>query len=83
MPKRHLELRHTDLDNGCSCPPFEREYWQALEILTYEYGWSNWRELFHIRVFPEKPKGIPLANFVRQAISKYPFEVSETRRSAP
>ena len=42
MLRRYLGQRHIDLDNGRSCRALEREYWQALEVLSYEDGWNSW-----------------------------------------
>ena len=64
--KRYLEQRHINLDTGRNCLALEREYKKALEVLAYEDGWNNWRDLFYIRVSPDKPGDIPLASFVRQ-----------------
>ena len=46
MLKNYLEQRHIELDSGRSCLALEREYWQALEVLAYEYGWTTWRVSF-------------------------------------
>ena len=83
MLRRYLEQRHIDLDNGRSCFALEREYWQALEVLAYEEGWNNWREIFYMRLLPDRPEDIPLANFVRRSISKYLFEEYDRRRPTP
>ena len=80
MLQRHLEQRHIDQENGRSCLALEREYWQALEVLAYEGGWNDWRDLFYIRVLPEKPDDIPLASYVRQSITKHLFEEYNKRR---
>ena len=37
MLKKYLEQRHIELDSGRSCLALEREYWQALEVLTCKY----------------------------------------------
>ena len=74
MLKKYLEQRHIDLDSGRSCLALEREYWQALEVLAYEDGWNNWREIFYMRLLPDRPEDIPLASFVRRSITKYLFE---------
>ena len=37
MLKNYLEQRHIELDSGRSCLALEREYWQALEVLTSSY----------------------------------------------
>ena len=83
MLRRYLEQRHIDLDNGRSCFALEREYWQALEVLAYEEGWNNWREIFYMRLLPDRPEDIPLASFVRRSISKYLFEEYDRRRPTP
>ena len=83
MLRRYLEQRHIDLDNGRSCLALEREYWQALEDLAYEEGWNNWREIFYMRLLPDRPEDIPLANFVRRSISKFLFEEYDRRRPTP
>ena len=49
MLKKYLEQRQIDLDSGRSCLALEREYWQALEVLAYEDGWSDWRDFFNMR----------------------------------
>ena len=59
MLRGYLEQRHIDLDSGRSCLALEREYWQALGVLSYEDGWINWRESFCMRVIPDKPEDIP------------------------
>ena len=82
MPRRHL-LYHFDLENGRSCLPMEREYRQALEIRAYEDGRNNRHEFFYTQVLFEKSKDMPSAIFIAQAITKYPFEVSDKKRSAP
>ena len=82
MLRRYLEQRHIDLDNGRSCLALEREYWQALEVLAYEDGWNNWREIFYMRLLPDRPEDIPLASFVRRSISKFLFEEYD-RRTTP
>lgn len=41
MLKRYLEPRHIDLDSGRSCLALEREYWQALEVLSLEESINN------------------------------------------
>ena len=41
MLKRYREQRHIDLDRCRSCLALEREYWKALEVLTYEDGRKN------------------------------------------
>ena len=74
MLRRYLEQRQIDLDNGRSCLALEREYWQAFEVLAYEDGWNNWREIFYMRLLPDRPEDIPLASFVRRSITKYLFE---------
>ena len=38
MLKIYLEQRHIDLDSGRSCLALEREYWQATEPRSYEFG---------------------------------------------
>ena len=82
MLRRYLEQRHIDLDNGRSCLALEREYWQALEVLAYEDGWNNWREIFYMRLLPDRPEDIPLASFARRSISKFLFEEYD-RRTTP
>ena len=82
MLKKYLEQRHIDLDSGRSCLALEREYWQALEVLAYEDGWNNWRDFFYTRVLPERPQDMPLANYVRQSITKYLFEEYDKRRKS-
>ena len=71
MSKRHL-LRHFDFENGSSCLPLEREYWQALKILAYADGLNNWREFFYVQVLPGKPRDIPLASFLKRSIFTCP-----------
>ena len=83
MLRRYLEQRHIDLDNGRSCLALEREYWQALEVLAYEDGWNNWREIFYMRLLPDRSEDIPLASFVRRSISKFLFEEYDRRRPTP
>ena len=83
MLRQYLEQRHIDLDSGRSCLALEREYWQALEVLAYEDGWNNWRELFYMRVLPERPNDMPMASNVRQSITKHLFEEYDRSRSAP
>ena len=83
MLRRYLEQRHIDLDNGRSCLALIREYWQALEVLAYEDGWNNWREIFYMRLLPDRPEDIPLASFVRRSISKFLFEEYDRRRPTP
>ncbi len=83
MLRRYLEQRHIDLDNGRSCLALERECWQALEVLAYEDGWNNWREIFYMRILPDRPEENPLASFVRKSISKYLFEEYDRRRPTP
>ena len=83
MLRRYLEQRHIDLDNGRSCLALEREYWQALEVLAYEDGWNNWREIFYMRLPPDRPEDIPLESFVRRSITKYLFEEYGRRRPTP
>ena len=83
MLRRYLEQRHIDLDNGRSCITLEREYWQTLEVLAYEDGWNNWREIFYMRLLPDRPEDIPLASFVRRSISKFLFEEYDRRRPTP
>ena len=56
MLRRYLEQRHIDLDSGRSCLALEREYWQTLEVLAYEDGWSNWPDFFYILVPQTNPK---------------------------
>jgi hypothetical protein len=51
----------------------EREYWQALEVLAYEDGWSNWPDFFYMRVLPDKPEDISLASHVRLVVVKLLF----------
>ena len=80
MLRQYLEQRHIDLDSGRSCLALEREYWQALEVLAYEDGWNNWRDLFYMRVLSERPNDMPMASFVRQSITKHLFEEYVTRR---
>ena len=41
MLSQYLEQRHIDLDSGRSCLALEREYWQALEVLAYEFDWGH------------------------------------------
>lgn len=41
MLKRYLEPRHIDLDSGRSCLALEREYRQALEVLSLEESINN------------------------------------------
>ena len=41
MLKTFREQRHIDLESGRSCLALEREYCQALEVLTYEDGRKN------------------------------------------
>ena len=41
MLKKYLEQRHIDLESGRSCLALEHEYWQAREVLAYEYNWGN------------------------------------------
>ena len=83
MLRRYLEQRHIDPDYGRSCLALEREYWQALEVLAYEDGWNNWREIFYMRLLPDRPEDIPLASFLRRSISKYFFEEYDRRRPTP
>ena len=83
MLRRYLEQRHIDLDNGRSCLALEREYWQALEVLANEDGWNNWREFFYMRLLPKRPQDMPLANYVRQSITKYLFEEYGRTRLTP
>ena len=83
MLRRYLEQRHIDLDNGRSCLALEREYWQTLEVLAYEDGWNNWREIFYMRLLPDRPEDTPLASFVRRSISKFLFEEYDRRRPTP
>jgi predicted DNA-binding ribbon-helix-helix protein len=73
MLRRYLEQRHIDLDSGRSCLALEREYWQALEVLAYEDGWSNWPDFFYMRVLPDKPEDISLASHVRLVVVKLLF----------
>lgn len=82
MPRKHL-LCHIDLENGRSCLPMEREYRQALEILAYEDGRNNRHEFFYRQVLFEKSKDMPSAICIAQAITNYPFEVCDIRKSAP
>ena len=79
MLRRHL-LRHFDLETGRSCLPMKREYRQALVILAYEDGRNNRHEFFYMQVLFEKPKDTPSAIFIAQAITEYPFEVSDKKR---
>ena len=41
MLNSYLEQHHIDLDSGRSCLALEREYWQALEVLAYEFDWGH------------------------------------------
>ena len=41
MLRQYLEQRHIDLNSGRRCLVLEREYWQAREVLAYEYDWGN------------------------------------------
>ena len=83
MLRGYLEQRYIDLESGRSCLALEREYWQALEVLAYEDGWNNWREIFYMRLLPDRPEDIPLASFVRRSISKFLFEEYDRRRPTP
>ena len=81
-PKRYLEQRHIDLDSGRSCLALEREYWQALEVLAYEYGWNNWRDFFYMRVLPDRPEDISLASHERKMLTVFLFNEFDERRSS-
>tara|TARA_B100000575_G_C23061216_1_gene610978 strand:+ start:630 stop:902 length:273 start_codon:yes stop_codon:yes gene_type:complete len=74
MLKRYLEQRHIHLDSGRSCLALEREYWQALEVLAYEDGRSNWREFFQMRVLPNKPTYMSLASHARKMVTLFLFD---------
>jgi predicted DNA-binding ribbon-helix-helix protein len=78
MLKKSLEQRHIDLDSGRCCLALEREYWQALEVQTFERDWNPRREFFYIRVLPDKPTDKSLASHVRKMVTVYLF--NEERR---
>ena len=80
MLRRYLEQRHIDLDSGRSCLALEREYWKALEVLAYEDGWNNWRDLVYMRVLPDKPTDISLASHVRKIETVLLFDKLDGRR---
>ena len=71
MLRRYREQHHIDLDSGRSCLALERKYWQALEVLAYEEGWNNWRDVFYMHILTGRSDDIPPASFVRQSTTKY------------
>ena len=65
MLKHYLEQRHITLASGRSSIALEREYWKALETLSYEDGCHDWRDFFYAVVLKDKPDDMTLASYVR------------------